>query len=89
MGEVKTNDNWDNYSSYLNLALAAISALCSAKPLSTSEFVSTTLFIKEWPFNAPTFGMFEFEFFLIIIKYSVILLFNYFQETKKRIVKNH
>ncbi|VVC25973.1 Hypothetical protein CINCED_3A011321 [Cinara cedri] len=55
MGEVKTSDNWDSYSSYLNLALAAISALCSAKPLSVSEFVSATLFIKEWPFNAPIF----------------------------------
>lgn len=60
MGEIKANDNWDNYSSHLNLALAAISALCSAKPLSTSEFVSTTLFIKEWPSNAPTFGMLKF-----------------------------
>lgn len=59
MGQVKTSDNWDSYSSHLNLALSAISALCSAKPLSASEFASVVSFIKEWPSNTPSFGMFK------------------------------
>lgn len=61
MDHIKTNDNWDSYSSHLNLALAAISALCSAKPLSASEFVSVVAFIKEWPSNSPALGMFNIE----------------------------
>ncbi|XP_026807089.1 E3 ubiquitin-protein ligase UBR4 isoform X1 [Rhopalosiphum maidis] len=57
MGQVNANDNnWDSYSSHLNLALAAISALCSGKPLNSSEFVSVVMCIKEWPSNnASTF----------------------------------
>lgn len=71
MTQVKTSDNWDSYSSHLNLALAAISALCSAKQLSASEFVSVVAFIKDWPSNAPTYGELQFQFifqdrFLII-----------------------
>lgn len=59
MGQEITNDNWDSYSSNLSLALAAISALCSAKALSASEFISVVAHIKEWPSNAPNFGMLE------------------------------
>jgi len=58
MGQVNANDNnWDSYSSHLNLALAAISALCSVKPLNSSEFVSVVMCIKEWPSNSSTSGI--------------------------------
>lgn len=55
------NDLRDSYSSHLNIALSAISALCSAKPMNASEFVCVIAFIKEWwPSNASTFGMREY-----------------------------
>jgi len=58
MGQVNANDNnWDSYSSHLNLALAAISALCSGKPLNSSEFVSVVMCVKEWPSNSPNLGI--------------------------------
>lgn len=56
MGQVKITDNWDGYSTHLNLALAAIAALCFAKPISTTEFISVVSFLKEWPSNAPISG---------------------------------
>lgn len=61
MGQVNANDNnWDSYSSHLNLTLAAISALCSGKPLNSSEFVSIVMCIKEWPSNnVPTIGLYK------------------------------
>lgn len=62
MGQEITYDNWDSYSSNLNVALAAISALCSAKALSASEFISVVAHIKEWPSNAPNFGMLKCNF---------------------------
>lgn len=60
MEQVKTSDNWDSYSSYLNFALGAIAALCSAKPLSTTEFISIVSFIKEWPSSAPVVGLLKY-----------------------------
>lgn len=74
MGQVISNDNWDSYSSNLNLALAAISALCSAKALSASEFISVVAHIKEWPSNTPSFGMLESNIFNI---YKLMLNDNY------------
>lgn len=65
MENIKISDNWDSHSSHLNLALAAISALCSAKPLSASEFVSVVAFIKEWPSDSPMLGMFGINNFLV------------------------
>lgn len=56
MGQIKITDSWDGYSTHLNLALAAIAALCSGKPISTTEFISVVAFLKEWPSNAPVFG---------------------------------
>jgi len=64
MEQVNTNDNWDNYSCHLNLIFAAISALCSAKPMNASEFVSVVALIKEWPSNSPNLGILEFFFCL-------------------------
>lgn len=57
------SDTWDSYSSHLNFALSAISALCTAKPMNASEFVSIISFIKEWPSNVSTFGMIKCLFF--------------------------
>lgn len=58
MEQLKSNNNLDCYSSHLNLALTAISTLCSAKPISPSEFVSVITLIKEWPSNnLPSNGM--------------------------------
>jgi len=59
MEQVNTNDDWDNYSSHLNLVFASISALCSAKPMSASEFVSVVALIKEWPSNSIDSGIQE------------------------------
>ncbi|XP_050533339.1 E3 ubiquitin-protein ligase UBR4 [Daktulosphaira vitifoliae] len=57
MEQIRESDGLDLCSSNLNLSLAAISALCTAKPLNTSEFVSVVAFIKEWPSNnTPLYG---------------------------------
>lgn len=57
LGQMRTSEYWDSCSSHLTIALAAISALCSAKPMNVSEFVSVIAFLKDWPSNVPSFGM--------------------------------
>lgn len=72
--QINEHDNWDNFASHLNLIFAAISALCSAKPLSTSEFVSVVTLVKEWPtISASNFGI----KIILIVKKRKIYIFIY------------
>lgn len=85
MEQVKTSDNWDSYSSYLNFVLGAIAALCSAKPLSTTEFISIVSFIKEWPSSAPVVGLLKHLFFINNQIYkNIIIIIIIFRRKRKR-----